>query len=598
MLKRKFSILLLVLGTSLLSSCQETTPILSGDISIFISNLEKYELKIGESLTLEVNVFGTTNKGVTYSSSDPSIIEVHQDGSIIGLKEGRANITITSNEDSSISQTYQFKVLPLPVVIDDSITYEVLNTRNGSDGLSSIGNSNVLVLPIVIEDFEASATQSNLERINQAFNGPDVTWESVSSFYKASSYDKLNLEFTVPDKWFECGYNPKEMQSYNDGIYGISRIIKDGLNWYKTNYNSDLTEFDKDKDGNIDSLWMIYSSPNYNNDNGAYNRYSGIDTSAYWAFVGSLMTKPNIDFPVANRIGWASYDFMDNLKKSGTTDTHTYIHETGHMLGLNDYYNYDVGSSYRSNETPLGGLDMMDFNIGDHNAFSKFALGRIKPKIVKETTKISLKPFESSGDAIILTNENYNGTPFDEYFIISYITPTGVNKYDAENLYPSFNLNYYTENGVQIIHVDSRAIDSNGKFTSNKDDFYDVGLSNTPSRNISYQSAEARNSSFQLTLMQNNSESSQFNVLSKEYPYSYSIMSNNGGSPETINRALFHEGDSFNLGGDSQFNNFMASGSNLLNKYYDSKDAKDIFNFDVSIGSMNDSSVKININLK
>jgi len=48
------------------------------------------------------------------------------------------------------------------------------------------------------------------------------------------------------------------------------------------------------------------------------------------------------------------------------------IHETGHALGLPDYYDYDDKVGPRGG---VGGLDMMDNNWGDHNPFSKWLLG-------------------------------------------------------------------------------------------------------------------------------------------------------------------------------------------------------------------------------
>ena len=64
---------------------------------------------------------------------------------------------------------------------------------------------------------------------------------------------------------------------------------------------------------------------------------------------------------------WASYEFMND---SGTNriDAHTYIHETGHLLGSDDFY---------SNEDydPVGDLEMQSYNVGDMGAFSKFQFG-------------------------------------------------------------------------------------------------------------------------------------------------------------------------------------------------------------------------------
>jgi hypothetical protein len=80
---------------------------------------------------------------------------------------------------------------------------------------------------------------------------------------------------------------------------------------------------------------------------------------------------------------WASYDFMyTGVTEKKGVDSHTFVHETGHLLGLDDYYNYDdietrmkrLRPKYRR-FAPMGALDMMDYNILDHDIWSKFALG-------------------------------------------------------------------------------------------------------------------------------------------------------------------------------------------------------------------------------
>lgn len=75
--------------------------------SISITNSENH-LNVGSSLTLGVSVLpsNATNKSVTYSSSDPSVLSVNEAGLVNALKEGSATITATSvdgGKTSSIS---------------------------------------------------------------------------------------------------------------------------------------------------------------------------------------------------------------------------------------------------------------------------------------------------------------------------------------------------------------------------------------------------------------------------------------------------------------------------------------------------------------
>ena len=103
----------------------------------------------------------------------------------------------------------------------------------------------------------------------------------------------------------------------------------------------------------------------------------------------------------------------------------------------------------------------MDLNIGDHNAFSKSLLGWTNPTHVKEAKTYKLKPFESSGDCLII-KPNWEGSFLDEYLIIEYYTPTGLNYADSHSKYSTREL-LYSKNGIKVLHVDARL----GKFVWN-----------------------------------------------------------------------------------------------------------------------------------
>ena len=89
-------------------------------------------------------------------------------------------------------------------------------------------------------------------------------------------------------------------------------------------------------------------------------------------------------------------------------DAHTYIHEAGHVLGLEDYYNYDRTSNYGA----AGGFNMQDYNVGEHDPYSRVALGWIDPIVPSGNTTLTITP----GEAIILSPNNLSAaSPFDEY---------------------------------------------------------------------------------------------------------------------------------------------------------------------------------------
>lgn len=596
MKKKSLSIVLLSL---LLVSCNDETSIyltdkqtsesVSESVSESILTEKKHleisstkeNLFVGEEYTLPINdvsiILSSKNENIEILDNNKAIIKA--------VKEGIGSIVI-SLSDSTESQTISFNILSNSETV--SYTYYDLDKKNKYNTIETSGDLKVLVLPIKIKDYANSASDTNLNRIKQAFNGgEDVKWESVSSFYRKSSYNNLNLDFVVADQWYDSNYTTSEVSSLVDGYGGATTIIDNALSWYKETYNDDLTSFDHDKDGFVDAIWAIYSAPDY-----SINSKVGTN---FWAFTGYNVNNStgNLTSPVSKGFSWASYDFMDNYSSSDYVDTHTYIHETGHLLGLADYYCYS--SSSLINCSPTGCIDMMDLNIGDHCAFSKFALGWIKPKIVEETTTITLKPFEENGDFILLSSSSYNKTAFDEYFTIEYITPTNLNEQDYTNVYTNNNMQGYSKNGIRIMHVDSRCRteDSNWNFASNYQDYYDIALSNTYTRYSKVYSDS--NPMYLLTLMQNNIKKNyKKSVISDNDAY-YSAIKGGENKALDPNESLFHEGDTFSLSDDSEFCYLMPSKSNKLNKYSYTYNKEDKFNYSIKVISLSDEEAKLEI---
>jgi len=94
---------------------------------------------------------------------------------------------------------------------------------------------------------------------------------------------------------------------------------------------------------------------------------------------------------------------------------------------------------------------MMDMNIGDHNAFSKMLLDWTTPYVIQKPTTFKLHSFIKTGECIILTS-SWNQTPMDEYLLLEFYTPTGINKKDVSGWVYS-NLSSY---GVKVYHIDAR----------------------------------------------------------------------------------------------------------------------------------------------
>ncbi len=311
----------------------------------------------------------------------------------------------------------------------------------------SIGKIKGLVIPVDFKD----SIMSNEE----SATATKADWQSVASFYYNSSYGQLDLSFDVLD-WYTCKYNSNYYASLKEGKYsgdvpGVSAIIDEALSYYEKQI--DLSIYDNNKDGYIDSLYIVY------------NHAIDYDSSDpfWWAYQYGFFEEKTFDGVYPYNYMFASYDFLledDSFGNPSSCNTHTLIHESGHMFGLVDYYDYDNKSG--CNKGGFGGADLMDNTVGDHNAFSKISLGWIKnpiyvnfEKTKHEYIEIALKPFETSGDVIMICDD-YDSSKgmFQSYFLLEYYTNTGLHAYDQ----------IYEQDGVRLlrVHADLETYNDNG----------------------------------------------------------------------------------------------------------------------------------------
>ena len=422
---------------------------------------------------------------------------------IFSLIEYENNVVITTSKLNNLTiSTYEG---------DTNLnSYYTLWKNRGYPHFKSVGENNLLVVPLKIKGYEEYATSENLKKINDSFFLEDslntLGYYSLSEYYKISSYNKLNIKGEVTP-WIDLDLTTKEISSSSISNYtldcGTYFPTEKAINYIKENLNIDLTKYDNDKDGFIDGVYFIYGCPTFLDD-------SSLSSSTFWNFTYYNVLnkdKASISSPVLMTYSWSSFDMLSKGSDKTKLDTHTYIHEFGHQLGLNDYYDTSNSGGLNPYTSPMGGLDMMDNNVGDHSAFSKFALGWINPFIVSGdigSVEVDIGSLIESGECIILPTSNYNNTPFDEYLMIEYIKNDSINKVDSTNGYPSTFytdgriIRFYSKNGIRITHIDARSVDSNLDYTDNINDMVMTKFSNTASTKQAYY-CPLNNNSYVLT---------------------------------------------------------------------------------------------------
>ena len=267
-------------------------------------------------------------------------------------------------------------------------TYQDINLASDDAVTPSRGTVNILVVPVQWSDL-SSYSSSQLSAIDASFNGTKDNstndyWESVKSFYYKSSNGILNFKFNITDV-FVPSYSSTKFNNDADS-YGtemtdlLDEIYSKGLKIKSSAVNFRDSKWDSNSDGYIDGIWVIHNQRDANR----------VDSDHFWAYCANYYGENTTSR--MGKYGNCALSFLYSDSSKGY-DAHTLIHETGHMMGLDDYYDYN---STTNNYSYTGGLDMMDLNIGDHDAFSKHALGWTKSLVVDESQTITLKPFQSS----------------------------------------------------------------------------------------------------------------------------------------------------------------------------------------------------------
>ena len=277
----------------------------------------------------------------------------------------------------------------------------------------------------------------------------DSDYYNLYDYYYISSGGQLTLDITILDSWFRPSktssyYESATIDYYGEQIEGGDMLIIDEALDYLDDF-MDLSQFDSDNNDIIDSIILVTTlSVGEGDFHWAYrywNVYGDEDGYLY-----------EYDGVCANDYLWMSCEFFyESYDKNGdviytdrsVSNPSTVIHEFGHVLGLEDYY--DTSAAMKD---PMEGLDMMDAMTGDHNPFTKINLGWITTsRLVTDSVTLTLEKFTKNGDTIIISS-NFDPTlgAYQEYYVICYYTMEGLNGGDY---------GFFARDGIVVYHVNA-----------------------------------------------------------------------------------------------------------------------------------------------
>lgn len=423
------------------------------------------------------------------NGSNTGDIQVDTDAS------GLATVRIYKNNDYSSNGRF----VPADKV-DLELNYNDLSgtLSNNKSVMPSLGDANLLVIPVHLpggNEYKTDKVKSDIEKV--FFGDKDdssLGFKSVKQYYSEASYGKFNLSGTVTD-WFDATTLVSDVKDITSGTEGtiVNKILRGAVDWAGSSQGINLKDFDNNEDGNIDGVYLVYDHLDWTTENYIQHESNPqFDSStlnqSFWNFTyWDFYSESKNDKPATSGFSWSSFDMMYTSycerNKNDTPDlsdlskikldSHTFIHEFGHLLGLDDYY-----SSSDSSYHPAGESTMMDQNIGDLDSYSKMLLGWVTPYVVYGTSEITITNVsKNSGNSVIVIPSNYaeisqsvedaikgnridkfryTFNPFSEYLMIDLYTPDGNNEQDTYGPYVFDRSAMANKVGVRIYHIDSR----------------------------------------------------------------------------------------------------------------------------------------------
>lgn len=353
-----------------------------------------------------------------------------------------------------------------------------LRKSEGRQVLPSIGNLNLLVVPIEFSDDATTDfddtfvfAEGMTEMADDLFFGTDssANLPSVKDFYEESSLGSLLLDGVVSpiitiDESLTSAATTIQNQGVNAYLANLASTIYDYL-FVEETRTYDPAMFDGDGNGQIDglillnplfpSLFIDYGDDSYNAAATDYVLFSDsysapIDSLGYTSIYDAILPAYMLQ--------------MAGISYYSDPDSHFFINTVGSMLGLENYYDNTGNSTTGTYRSPLAMTDRMDGYIGDHNPFSKYQLGWIEPTSVFTPENIGegMTVTLSKDEPLLLSYDEFG--LYGEYLLVDFYSPTGLD--EADSVYPYiYGRSTFSVPGVRVYEVNSTLVrEENGTY--------------------------------------------------------------------------------------------------------------------------------------
>ncbi|MGN0606820.1 MAG: hypothetical protein ACI4JM_09890 [Oscillospiraceae bacterium] len=391
-----------------------------------------------EIIDTEVPVTVTTEEYITTAESVLTDTE-----SLTTEKETTDAAVTTSETTASISETTS----ETTVTTEDETNAVIINTdlRTEDNGYiyalaqhqtyaptPSIGDVKSCVIMFEFADSEFTDNCYSPDEVHELLFGSGdarlYPYNSFAEYYERASYGRLNITGDIYRTKINLDFNADADDAF------VLNTLKKVL----TSLDSevDFSQYDSDNDGIIDHVVFI---PAIEDDNAMEWG------SAWWSRTLSITGNLLFDNTNFKTMIVDHYQPLSDNITQRFLFLNTVIHETGHAVGLPDYYSYDGSTQDIFNGD--AGFEIMESATGDFSAFSKLMAGWYQPNEVQifkdDISTYYIGDSASVPSCLILPVGTMSSKLASEYFVVEYITNT------------NNNINAANKSGIRIWHADA-----------------------------------------------------------------------------------------------------------------------------------------------
>lgn len=334
----------------------------------------------------------------------------------------------------------------LPESARRNLEEEAIQSRSMMETSASVaafpttGSIKTLVILVNFSDVtfttpNPQASFSNL--LNQEGYTLNGATGSAYDYFKTNSMGKLSITFdvvgpvTLPQSLSYYGKNGFG----SNGDLNLDVMVKQACEKANDTYNLDFSEYDLNKDGIIDNVFLIYAG---------YDEAQGAPSTAIWSQRRYFYTAPwSLDG--VSMMGYACTSELRGTSGSKIAGIGSFCHEFAHVLGIPDFYNTVSATSVMSNYFLM---DNGNYNNNSQtppylSAIERYLCGWLDPVVLDATPANVTLPSIGTNNAFRINTETEG-----EFYLLETRSSQGWDTTRAIS-----NLGY----GLLIYHVDHSA---------------------------------------------------------------------------------------------------------------------------------------------